>query len=320
MTNPAYESAAAAEKEGSYKEALRLYHSLLADASSSDKPMINEAIQRVIDIIYGPKGSDESICIWKPYPLLSKSKPPPLQFRATCQMGDKIYVHGGCDFCENDVLPINDEVWEFDITNRKWKKIPTSGKSPGPRTGHSMFPWKGDLYLWGGMMEDRRVTQRYFFSQLYRLNMSGNGPVHMWEVVKVRSLEPVGREEYAGVLYKGKYYVHGGNNPHVEGSALKDTWVLNLNNFKWNKLKDGPVTRHCHCMWAGNNKLYVLGGRTDIPQEGDFSLMNVSHSLYCAYYHFAQTLTILFVLRCVTLALKTLYRLTLERKLGNTKI
>ncbi|KAK1744344.1 kelch repeat-containing protein [Skeletonema marinoi] len=281
MLSMRWEKAAAAMREGNHKEALRLYHSLLADSPQSDTAMINEAIEGVIDEIYGPKGSDESICVWKHYPLLSKSKPPGLQFRATCQMGDKIYVHGGCDFCENDILPSSDgdEVWEFNITKRQWRHIKTAGKSPGPRTGHSMFPWKGDLYLWGGMMEERSGTpRRYYFTKLYKLNMTGKGPVYKWEVVKTRSQEPIGREEYAGVLYKGKYYVHAGNNPNVEGSALKDTWVLNLSNFKWSPLKDGPVTRHCHCMWAGNNKLYVLGGRTDIPQDpANFSLMNVSN-------------------------------------------
>ena len=268
-----YESAAAAEKEGSYKEALRLYHSLLADAYSSDKPSINEAIQRVINIIYGPKGSDESICIWKNAPLMSKIKPPPLLFRASCQMGDKLYVHGGCDFCENDVSPSSDEIWEFSITSRKWRRLQTGGKSPWPRTGHSMFPWKGDLYLWGGINKKKTFDRKYD-TKLYRLKMQeGNSQITpMWEVVKVRSQDPIGRDEYAGVLYKGKYYIHGGNTTKVEGSTLKDTWVLNLSNFKWSPLRDGPVTRHCHCMWAGNNKLYVLGGRTNKEQKGEVKL------------------------------------------------
>ncbi len=63
-----------------------------------------------------------------------------------------------------------------------------------------------------------------FFSKLYRLKLSAgkqqgnnknnnkNGAYYMWEIVKVRSQEPVGREEHAGVLYKGKYYIHAGNN------------------------------------------------------------------------------------------------------------
>eukprot|EP00985_Skeletonema_marinoi_P006387 scaffold2762_cov168-Skeletonema_marinoi.AAC.1 len=51
-----WEKAAAAVQEGRHKEALRLYHSLLADSPQSDTAMINEAIEGVIDEIYGPKG------------------------------------------------------------------------------------------------------------------------------------------------------------------------------------------------------------------------------------------------------------------------
>ena len=291
-----YNSAVAAEDEGKYHDALRLYQSILSTADNDDKSRdaanpkkIQNDIQRVITIMYGPKGSDETICVWKNSPLLSKTKPPPLQFRASCQVGNKIYVHGGCDFCENDCVPSSDDVWQYDIIDRKWTKLPTGGSSPGPRTGHTMFAWKGDLYLWGGMQEKKNIC-RMFFSKLYRLKLSagkqqqqGNnnkkkknsgGAYYMWEIVKVRSQEPIGREEHTGVLYKGKYYIHAGNNPHVEGSALKDTWVLNLSNWKWSPLKDGPITRHCHGMWAANNKLYVLGGRTSHKIDGPITLTN----------------------------------------------
>ena len=278
-----YDSAVAAESEGKYHDALRLYQSILSN-NDDTKKQIQTDIQRVINIMYGPKGSDETICVWKNSPLLSKTKPPPLQFRASCQVGNKIYVHGGCDFCENDCVPSSDIVWQYDIDDRKWTKLPTGGSSPGPRTGHTMFAWKGDLYLWGGMQEKKNIC-RMFFSKLYRLKLSAgkqqgnnknnkNGAYYMWEIVKVRSQEPVGREEHAGVLYKGKYYIHAGNNPHIEGSALNDTWVLNLSNWKWSPLKDGPIIRHCHGMWAANNKLYVLGGRTSVKVDGPLTLYN----------------------------------------------
>lgn len=277
-----YDSAVAAEGEGKYHDALRLYQSILsADDTSRDadhQKKIKNDIQRVIDVMYGPKGSEETVCVWKNAPLLSKKTPPPLQFRASCQMGNKIYVHGGCDFCENDLDPdeFADEVWQYDIDDRKWAKIPTAGSSPGPRCGHTMFNWKGDLYLWGGMQEKKSVF-RMFFTKLYRLKLSAgmqgkkNKAAYMWEIVKVRSQEPPGREEHAAVLYKGKYYIHGGNNPYMETTALKDTWVLNLSNFKWSPLKDGPIIRHCHGMWAANNKLYVLGGRTSTSAEVTFT-------------------------------------------------
>ncbi len=113
-----YDSAVAAESEGKYHDALRLYQSILSnnDDTTSKKKQIQTDIQRVINILYGPKGSDETICVWKNSPLLSKTKPPPLQFRASCQVGNKIYVHGGCDFCENDCVPSSDDVWQYNTT------------------------------------------------------------------------------------------------------------------------------------------------------------------------------------------------------------
>ncbi len=113
-----YDSAVAAESEGKYHDALRLYQSILSnnDDTTSKKKQIQTDIQRVINIMYGPKGSDETICVWKNSPLLSKTKPPPLQFRASCQVGNKIYVHGGCDFCENDCVPSSDDVWQYNTT------------------------------------------------------------------------------------------------------------------------------------------------------------------------------------------------------------
>ena len=54
-------------------------------------------VTRIIDTLYGVEGSDESISIWKSAPLMYKTKPPFLQFRASTQMGRKFYFHGGVD-------------------------------------------------------------------------------------------------------------------------------------------------------------------------------------------------------------------------------
>ena len=51
--------------------------------------------------------------------------------------------------------PSSDDVWAFNIETRTWRYLVTSGKKPGARSGHSMFPLKkGDssyLFMWGGM-------------------------------------------------------------------------------------------------------------------------------------------------------------------------
>eukprot|EP00956_Cyclotella_meneghiniana_P041099 scaffold214820_cov22-Cyclotella_meneghiniana.AAC.1 len=118
-----------------------------------------------------------------------------------------------------------------------------------------MWGWKNALYVWGG----RTRGLSHFDTKLYRLELSHHENLQ-WEVVKTK-FKPPGREHHAGVLYKGKYYITGGNTDLTSWELEKDTWVLDMTNFKWSMLEDGPVERYCHGMWAANDKLYVLGGR-----------------------------------------------------------
>lgn len=268
--NATYAKALSAKKDGQYNKSLRLLRSLLPSHPSCKK--LTTEIQRVIDVMYGAKGSDGTISLWHDALLMTETEPPLLQSYAWVQVGRKIYRHGGIDAVEHEDAPSCDELWEFDIDGRKWTLLETTGgsDSPGPRGGHTMFSWKNDLYIWGGM--DRK---KCLCSKLYRLkdvarvcNDSANSAPLAWEVVRIKSRRPSGRKEHAGVLYKNNYYVMGGwlgstNRP------IDDLWVLNMSNFKWTPLKCGPVGRHCHGMWASNNKLYVLGGRVIVEGGGD---------------------------------------------------
>ncbi|KAL7539398.1 hypothetical protein ACHAXR_010730 [Thalassiosira sp. AJA248-18] len=265
-----YTNAIAKEKEGRYVDALQLLQSLYSDTPCAQ---LQKDINRLIDILYGVEGSDESMSVWTNAKLMSETMPPTLQFRAWAQLGRKIYFHGGIDYTDNpDSNPTYDRVWEFHVEKRKWKLIEIEGRlSPGARIGHTMFAWKGALYLWGGLNEKEMLA----LPKLWRLNLKKKSRKAMWETVKTRSQTPPGRFDHAGVLYKGRYYITCGNLKD-HGVGWYDTWVLNLSNFKWTALKNGPVARHCHEMWAANNKIYVLGGRspptgpTPTPSIEDF--------------------------------------------------
>lgn len=166
--------------------------------------------------------------------------------------------------------PSVDQLWELDIDKRKWALLQTSvasnneSNSPGPRSSHTIFHYKGDLYVFGGMNRHNRMNiQNQFDNKLYRLKnvaTSVKKGGRYWEVVKINSIKPPGREEHAGVLYKDKYYIMGGKYGNKQTS--NDLWVLNMNNFKWKALKSASQERHLHQMWAANDKLYVLGGRS----------------------------------------------------------
>ena len=68
------------------------------------------------------------------------------------------------------------------------------------------------------------------------------------------------------------------------GSPINDTWCLNLSTFKWSSLKSGPTSRHCHGMFAANDKLYVLGGRiAEVAPSGETSSANPSIEEFCSF-------------------------------------
>jgi len=272
--NPEYAKAQLAEREGDYWEALRRLQTIAEqqDKASSSFPSVAQLkfdIQRMVDTIYGVSGSDGRVSVWNQIPCMSKTQPPSAQYQAWTRSGRYIYTHGGIDFmCVSPLehrLPQLDEVWRFHMDTRKWDRLDIRKGigivTPGLRAGHSMFVFRNCLYVWGGSAGQSTGHD----AKLYRLRMgtvsTNNTKPLAWEVVKLKSsMKPPPREEHAGILYKEKYYVTGGNLLSTR-DLTNDLWCLNLLNFKWSALKCGGVERHCHGMWAAYDKLYILGGR-----------------------------------------------------------
>merc|ERR1712194_104755 len=130
-----------------------------------------------------------------------------------------------------DGLPKIDELWAFDIDLRYWSMIRYNnvGKTPGPRTGHTMFAYQNALYLWGGTSQhgiiDSKLYRFQFDLGIDRNTNSTSSGSHSgtWEVVKTKgSLKPSPRTDHAGVLYKGRYYITGGEC----GENLAEFWCL----------------------------------------------------------------------------------------------
>ena len=253
--NDEYRKARVAERKGKFRKALRL---LQAVPSSCASAQLKFDTERNIEAIYGVKGSDARISIWSQVPVMSEVQPRDLQFSAWTQVGRKIYIHGGFNFIKQDLshqFPTIDELWTFDIDTRKYCLLGTTGKTPGPRSGHTMFAFKSALYLWGG-----NSSTGIFDSKLYRFKLDNNSS-GAWELVKTKgSLRPPAREDHAGVLYKGIYYITGGELGSED--LTDDMWCLNMSSLKWSSLKRIANDRKSHKMWAANNKIYHLGGRT----------------------------------------------------------
>eukprot|EP00956_Cyclotella_meneghiniana_P025884 scaffold54939_cov62-Cyclotella_meneghiniana.AAC.1 len=263
--NPSYTEARCAEMAGKFGQALDILRSLNYECPCAQ---IKFDMDRVIEAIYGVKGSDNTISVWENVPLMTQTEPTSYQDYAWTQVGRKIYRHGGQD--NSDEIEERDELWELDVDTRSWKQLKTGGKSPGKRHGHVMWSWKNSLYIWGG----RTGWSKRYDAKLYRLVL--NETALMWEVIKTVA-GPQGREFHAGFLYKDKYYITGGS----QGDLLKEAWVLNMSTCKWATLKDMPVERYNHGTWAVNDKLYVLGGRRMHPEllESDTLFQDASYSI-----------------------------------------
>ena len=270
-----YTKARIAERKGKFRKALRMLRAVPLSCAQ-----LTLDVERVIEHIYGVKGSDGQMGAWRNVPVMSTERPVSLQFYAWAQVGRKIYTHGGIDSSQYGKHPVVDDVWELDVDTRVWSLLKTSGKSPGPRAGHTMFAYQNALYLWGGKGSKGVFVMGVINvedvndSDLYRLDVD-NGSFK-WEAVKVKSSQkPQPRHEHAGVLYKGKYYITGGNLGGL--IPTDDTWCLDMTTLKWKGLKRGPTKRHCHGMWAGNGKLYVYGGRMIEPDVSNLEF--ASHTI-----------------------------------------
>jgi hypothetical protein len=132
--SPSYEEAKALEKSMKYREALSKLRGLNFECPCIQ---ITLDMERIIDAIYGVKGSDNTVSIWE-----SVTEPTLYEDYAYAQLGRKINKLG--------MVEPRDELWEFDIHTRIWGLLETGGACPGCRYGHTMWTWKNALYLWGG--------------------------------------------------------------------------------------------------------------------------------------------------------------------------
>ena len=101
------------------------------------------------------------------------------------------------------------------MKSKTWREVPTSGDTPGPRSGHVSVVHNNSMYVFGGKSVDGMADNK-----LYQLDLVS----FQWTVVKVKGLRPISRDFAAGVLYKDKFYVFGDTNESFD--YLSDLWNL----------------------------------------------------------------------------------------------
>ncbi|KAH7345317.1 hypothetical protein B0J17DRAFT_712916 [Rhizoctonia solani] len=122
------------------------------------------------------------------------------------------------------------DFWVFSIETKSWERIETK-TSPSARSGHRMAMWKHYILLFGGF-NDPGIKTKYF-DDLWVFDTQ----VYTWKQIEFgpTARRPSARSGFSflpateGAILHGGYVKEYVKGKRVEGKALEDTWLLQMN-------------------------------------------------------------------------------------------
>ncbi|KAF1934316.1 uncharacterized protein M421DRAFT_50675 [Didymella exigua CBS 183.55] len=174
-------------------------------------------------------------------------------------LGSKIYIFGGQveGFFFNDLvafdlnsLQSSASRWEVLLTNTKDQASP-QGRSPPPRTNHSVVTWQDKLYLFGG------TDGVIWFNDVWTYDPRSNS----WTELDCIGYIPVAREGHSAALVNDTMYIFGGRTQ--EGVDLGDLAAFRISSRRWYMFQNmghSPSARSGHSMTAFGKHIVTLAG------------------------------------------------------------
>ncbi|KAI5966306.1 KEL2 [Candida pseudojiufengensis] len=169
----------------------------------------------------------------------------------------RLYLFGGQ--LENDVF--NDlyyfELNSFKSSKASWNLVdPLNNFKPPPLTNHSMSIYKNNIYIFGGVYNNEKVS-----NDLWKFDIEKE----KWEQIITNGEIPLPVNEHSSCIINDKLYIYGGND--FSGIIYSSLYVLNLNTLIWYKLNEnaeengpGPRCGHSMTYLPKFNKLIIMGG------------------------------------------------------------
>jgi leucine-zipper-like transcriptional regulator 1 len=161
---------------------------------------------------------------------------------------DSIYIFGGY----NGTSRFND-LCEYSITQRCWRRIEAKGQVPSRRFGHSgvVHTASNRLVIFGGW--DGRDT----LNDLYEFSFE----TQEWKKLATAGTPPPHRYRHTAVIHENNMFVFGGvDKTH---SRFNDFQRLDLTTNTWSEVCTTgciPSSRTFHRAVVVGNKMYLLGG------------------------------------------------------------
>lgn len=206
-------------------------------------------------------------------PLVERGSPPGgLSYSCTAAdtaQGGSFYLFGGANYLfELDPgffssLTVSDELYRFDVPQRRWTLLEPEGPRPSARSGCTAAFHDGAMYMFAGISRFFAVN-----AELWRFDPS----LETWSLLTPNGAAPPPRYKPAVALDEqaGRIYYYGGLAFGPAGfERIDDFWVYDIASNQFRQLPSGiqPVRDQgsMSVLAAPNGKRYVLHVGGDLP-------------------------------------------------------
>lgn len=156
--------------------------------------------------------------------------------------GDSMITFGGANLDGN--LSSDDNFYELNLTNFKWKKMKSEGETPTPRNGHTMNLFQDKLILFGGLKQFE--SEKFIFNHdlLYEFNLK----TETWKKLNFTGEFPIKSYLHTANIYQDSLYISFGMswNTHLRN----EIYVLNFENMTFKNLNRSQK----NLIWEWNRK------------------------------------------------------------------
>jgi serine/threonine protein kinase len=170
-----------------------------------------------------------------------------------------MYIFGGIG--ANAFL---NDIFCFNITTLKWKKLDPRGLTPPPCAYHSVVVHNDHLVFFGGMDNGRILNLTFML----------NTKSMEWIYPTIHGSPPQPRAAHGAVIVGKQMLIHGGYNGVT---YFADLWALDLRTYSWcEPVVKGiaPSTRAGHSTVISESEIFVFGGVSENAYLGDTFLLD----------------------------------------------
>jgi N-acetylneuraminic acid mutarotase len=212
------------------------------------------------------------------YPLPPRGTPPAARYRHSAVLyGNSRFTFGGVDKAQNRFA----DLFEFDMVERTWSEVMTTGEPPTPRTFHKSVVHDGHMYILGGFDGYRQNdTYRVYLQSSQTSNhnsMASAGDASQtnqpdeywkWQVVESANEPYSARTGHGVVVWRHYFYLFGGTD---ENARQNDLYEFNLQTYMWRQVTSTgtpPSARSGAKAVVYRDAIFLFGGYT--KKDGEY--------------------------------------------------